>query len=86
MTTKRTEDSEAITVASPGNGGKPEAAKLDKAGSDDAFEVFKKEDGAVDFRTVDWIPASVIFLKGTFGNTYILLGELPFCSASNPVS
>jgi len=73
MTTKRTDDSEAITVASPGNDGKPEAAKLDKAGSDDAFEIFKKEDGAVDFRTVDWIPASVIFMKGKFATTRIFI-------------
>ena len=36
-----------------------------KAGKgDDNFEVFKKGDGAVDFRTVGWIHASVIFLKG----------------------
>lgn len=34
--------------------------------TDDAFEVFKKEAGAVDFRTVGWIPASVIFLKVIF--------------------
>lgn len=34
--------------------------------NDNAFEVFKKEEGAVDFRTVGWIPASVIFLKVIF--------------------
>lgn len=27
------------------------------------FEVFKQGDGVVDFRTVHWIQASVIFLK-----------------------
>lgn len=31
---------------------------------EDAFEIFKREDGQVDFRTVSWIRASVIFLKG----------------------
>lgn len=31
---------------------------------DDMFEVFKKSEGQVDFRTVGWIHASVIFLKG----------------------
>jgi hypothetical protein len=31
---------------------------------DDAFEVFKRGDGNVDFRTVGWVHASVIFLKG----------------------
>jgi len=30
---------------------------------DDMFEVFKKAEGQVDFRTVGWIHASVIFLK-----------------------
>lgn len=29
-------------------------------------EVFKKSEGKVDFRTVGWIPASVIFLKVIF--------------------
>lgn len=31
---------------------------------EDDFEIFKREDGQVDFRTVSWIRASVIFLKG----------------------
>lgn len=35
-----------------------------KIQKEDSFEVFKKEEGAVDFRTVEWIHASVIFLKG----------------------
>lgn len=33
--------------------------------NDDRFEVFKRGEGTVDFRTVGWIHASVIFLKGT---------------------
>lgn len=37
--------------------------KLENA--EDAFEVFKRQEGAVDFRTVSWIHASVIFLKST---------------------
>lgn len=37
-------------------------AKVENA--DDSFEVFKKQEGAVDFRTVGWVHASVIFLKG----------------------
>lgn len=32
---------------------------------DDDFEVFKKHIDGVDFRTVSWPTASVIFLKGT---------------------
>ncbi|KAJ6787532.1 hypothetical protein PWT90_02787 [Aphanocladium album] len=34
----------------------------------DSFEVFRKEEGAVDFRTVEWIHASVIFMKGKSGS------------------
>lgn len=41
-----------------------EVGKVDVA--DDAFEVFKKEEGVVDFRTVGWISTSVIFLKGIY--------------------
>lgn len=38
--------------------------QMEKPGSgDEEFEVFKKIDGAVDFRTVSWVRASVIFLK-----------------------
>lgn len=33
---------------------------------EDKFEVFKRGDGQVDFRTVSWIRASVIFLKSPF--------------------
>ena len=69
LATKKTEDAEAITATSSGNGGQTQASRLDTSGNDDGFEVFKKEDGAVDFRTVDWIPASVIFLKGESGPT-----------------
>lgn len=41
-----------------------EAIKLENR--EEQFEVFKRGDGAVDFRTVGWIHASVIFLKGGF--------------------
>ena len=30
---------------------------------EDKYEVFKRGDGQVDFRTVSWVRASVIFLK-----------------------
>lgn len=33
---------------------------------DDAKEVFKKANDRVDFRTVKWVHASVIFLKSQF--------------------
>lgn len=50
-----------------------EASKL--ADADEALEVFKKGDGNVDFRTVSWVHASVIFLKG---------GSLPRVTEDNP--
>jgi hypothetical protein len=33
---------------------------------EEQFEVFKRGDGQVDFRTVSWIRASVIFLKSQY--------------------
>lgn len=41
-----------------------DATKVENA--DDAFEVFKRGEGNVDFRTVPWWQASVIFLKRTY--------------------
>lgn len=56
-------DADAID-AIPRQSSSIEVGKVDD--NDDAFEVFKKEEGAVDFRTVGWISTSVIFLKGKF--------------------
>ena len=50
-------------------------SKLERGDND--FEVFKKEDGAVDFRTVEWIHASVIFLKGKSSSPRLLLLSHP---------
>lgn len=58
------DQTEAIAlVAAPGRGSRSidEKPKIDPS---DSFEVFRKEEGAVDFRTVEWIHASVIFMKG----------------------
>ena len=57
------EKTESITPAPLRSSGSVDDGKLERA--DDAFEVFKKGEG-VDFRTVGWIHASVIFLKGMF--------------------
>ena len=80
------EKAEAITpVAAPhrGSGSIEQGTKIEK---NDSFEVFKKEEGAVDFRTVEWIHASVIFLKGTH-NWFPMGGARPFllcpCSMVN---
>lgn len=57
------EKTDDITPA-PRSSGSIDAGKIENA--DDAFEVFKKGEGDVDFRTVGWIQASVIFLKSSF--------------------
>jgi hypothetical protein len=41
----------------------PNVTDTQEAEVEDKFEVFKRGDGQVDFRTVSWIRASVIFLK-----------------------
>lgn len=58
----KSEKAESITPAPLRSSGSVDDGKLERA--DDAFEIFKKGDGGVDFRTVGWIHASVIFLKG----------------------
>lgn len=64
------EKAEAITPAPQRNSTSSNyAEKLDN--SEEAFEVFKREGASVDFRTVGWIQASVIFLKRKcYGTTY----------------
>ncbi|MBE3045909.1 hypothetical protein IMZ48_25875 [Candidatus Bathyarchaeota archaeon] len=52
---------DAIAPAKCGSGSSIGDTK--EEGADDAHEVFKRGNGAVDFRTVGWIHASVIFLK-----------------------
>lgn len=53
-----------------GNTGKTAQAKMSADSvervEDDAKEVFKKANDKVDFRTVKWVHASVIFLKSEF--------------------
>lgn len=40
-----------------------EGAEFSKQDDENSFEVFRRGEGAVDFRTVGWLHASVIFLK-----------------------
>jgi hypothetical protein len=58
-----TEKVESITPAPPRTSESIDDGKVERG--DDAFEVFKRGEGTVDFRTVGWIQASVIFLKST---------------------
>lgn len=62
MSHKTSEKTDVITPMAARSSGSIEAVKMEP--NDDAFEVFKKQEGQVDFRTVSWIHASVIFLKG----------------------
>ncbi|CRK25620.1 hypothetical protein BN1723_013632 [Verticillium longisporum] len=62
--------------------GSIEVTKADN--TNESFEVFKKGEGTVDFRTVGWIHASVIFLKVIFAtgvfsipSAMFVLGALP---------
>lgn len=42
-----------------------EAGTTEKIVGDDDFEVFKRNEGQVDYRTVGWLKATLIFLKRT---------------------
>ncbi|VUC22878.1 unnamed protein product [Clonostachys rosea] len=55
--------SDTITPAPARSSDSIDNGKVDQ---DDAFEVFKRSEGTVDFRTVTWVHASVIFLKGKY--------------------
>lgn len=56
------EKADSITPVPARSSASIDAGKLENA--EDAFEVFKRGEGTVDFRTVGWVHASVIFLKG----------------------
>ncbi|KAF6836742.1 N amino acid transport system protein 9 [Colletotrichum plurivorum] len=82
MSQTTSEKTDAITPAPARSSGSIDAGKLEN--SDDAFEVFKRGEGTVDFRTVGWIHASVIFLKVIFATGVLtipsamyVLGALP---------
>ena len=51
----------------------PKAIETQEGELDDTLEVFKRGDGQVDFRTVSWIRASIIFLKSQFRPVSVLL-------------
>lgn len=67
----------------PRSSGSIDAGKIDV--DDDAFEVFKRGEGAVDFRTVSWIHASVIFLKSEFTESHMYSIE-PLTKTTKPSS
>ncbi|SPO00092.1 related to neutral amino acid permease [Cephalotrichum gorgonifer] len=79
MSQNMSEKGDAISPAENNDGNSTDFSK-----TDDSNEVFKRGDGAVDFRTVGWIHASVIFLKLIFATGVLtipsamyVLGALP---------
>lgn len=70
MSQSNSEKADAITPVPARSSGSIDAGKLENA--EDAFEVFKRGEGTVDFRTVGWVHASVIFLKGKISHTVLM--------------
>ncbi|KAJ5800400.1 uncharacterized protein N7518_002468 [Penicillium psychrosexuale] len=56
----------------------PKAIETQEGEVDDKFEVFKRGDGQVDFRTVSWIRASIIFLKIIFATGVLSIPSLMY--------
>lgn len=73
---------DAISPAPVRSSGSIDAVKLGE--SDDAFEVFKKQEGQVDFRTVSWIHASVIFLKVIFATGVLTIPSAMYVLGAFP--
>ena len=61
MSNPETEKVESVDPAPLRNSLSVDTGKVEQ--HEDGFEVFKRGEGAVDFRTVGWVHASVIFLK-----------------------
>ena len=61
MSQKGSVNGDVIAPAQGSGGSTTDGSKVEHA--DDSHEIFKRQDGAVDFRTVGWVHASVIFLK-----------------------
>ncbi|KAI0128785.1 transmembrane amino acid transporter [Xylariales sp. AK1849] len=77
-----TEKGDTITPVPARSSGSIEAIKLEA--NDDAFEVFKKKEGQVDFRTVSWIQASVIFLKVIFATGVLTIPSAMYVLGAFP--
>ncbi|KAI8719921.1 hypothetical protein NCS52_00774400 [Fusarium sp. LHS14.1] len=73
---------DVIAPADNNSIGSIEPGKLEN--SDDNFEVFKSGDGNVEFRTVGWIHASVIFLKIIFATGVLTIPSAMFVLGALP--
>ncbi|KUI70339.1 N amino acid transport system protein [Cytospora mali] len=67
----------------PRSSGSFDAGKAEVV-DDDAFEVFKRGEGTVDFRTVGWIHASVIFLKTIFATGVLTIPSAMYVLGAFP--
>ncbi|GJN71099.1 hypothetical protein PLIIFM63780_002311 [Purpureocillium lilacinum] len=81
-TMQKADKGESITPAPLSSSVSVDDGKLEKG--DDAFEIFKKGDGNVDFRTVGWIHASVIFLKVIFATGVLTIPSAMFVLGALP--
>ncbi|ROW09263.1 hypothetical protein VPNG_05871 [Cytospora leucostoma] len=66
----------------PRSSGSIDAGKIEV--DDDAFEVFHRGEGTVDFRTVGWIHASVIFLKTIFATGVLTIPSAMYVLGAFP--
>ncbi|KAI0016439.1 transmembrane amino acid transporter [Xylariomycetidae sp. FL0641] len=82
MTDKSSEKGDAISPLPARSSGSIDAVKVGT--SDDAFEIFKKQDGLTDFRSVSWIHASVIFLKLIFATGVLTIPSAMYVLGAFP--
>ncbi|OIW33224.1 amino acid transporter [Coniochaeta ligniaria NRRL 30616] len=83
MSTGDMEKAEAITAAPQRSSTSSiEAGKLEN--TEESFEVFKRDGTSVDFRTVGWIQASVIFLKLIFATGVLTIPSAMFVLGAFP--
>ncbi|KAH8901825.1 hypothetical protein BR93DRAFT_904942 [Coniochaeta sp. PMI_546] len=83
MSTSDMEKTEAIVPLPQRNStSSGDAVKVED--TEDAFEVFKREGAGVDFRTVGWIQASVIFLKLIFATGVLTIPSAMFVLGAFP--
>ncbi|KAF9875240.1 neutral amino acid permease [Colletotrichum karsti] len=82
MSQTTSEKTDTITPAPARSSESIDAGKLEN--TEDAYEVFKRGEGTVDFRTVGWIHASVIFLKVIFATGVLTIPSAMFVLGALP--
>ncbi|KAI1084349.1 transmembrane amino acid transporter [Whalleya microplaca] len=82
MSAKTSEKGDTITPIPARSSGSIDAVKAESP--DEAFEVFKRQEGVIDFRTVSWIHASVIFLKIIFATGVLTIPSAMYVLGAFP--